>query len=706
MIAVRVHGVLAATAATAATAAVAPLAASFAEPMVLLAAAAAAAVAGCLADPAGGRRARWFTGMAPSIGALALVLVALAVWRPGPTAMVGADPRSVYRLLSESLAQLLAAPIPIPATVATVTFPVLVTWFAVALPARLWRRHPAVRLIPSLFLLVGVVVFQGPNAAPAFLPTAVFAAAAAGVLTASRNGQPPIRSRHWGGVRQTATILVACAIAATLLGQLVGLVRQRPPGDPRALLMPAGAPTDVLSPLSHLAAWARNPDQVLLEVAVDQPVELRWVALGRFDGVDWLPADRYPASGAALPGTGGRDERRGRGARGYEITVAGLPGGWVPMPVGTGAIRGLRVGYDAASASALAPGGLHPGQRYMVVPLAEPALVPATGDAALRAYLAVPDGVPAPLRHLAGRTAPDASPADRITALRDAVRQQGRLDPTFIGGHGYPTLLNMLSAPAEHGGGRGSSVQFAAMLAVVARLCGIPSRVVVALPSRPDGHGGQRVLAGDAYAYTEVLLPDGWRAIDARPAHHSPGSGLSPLPTGAGAALAAADSSETQPTDRPAETVSPDPGVRSGDRAAIVFPVLLAVVLGAVPLARWLRSRRRIRATDPAQCLLGAWAEVRDAQRLAGHRPSSSATVGRIARAFDGKPGPRLPDLTDLAGAVNAVGFAPPHHVLSEQTVRRVVGIACAYRRAVRRGSPRWRRLLWHLDPRPLLWRH
>jgi hypothetical protein len=146
----------------------------------------------------------------------------------------------------------------------------------------------------------------------------------------------------------------------------------------------------------------------------------------------------------------------------------------------------------------------------------------------------------------------------------------------------------------------------------------------------------------------------------------------------------------------------------SGGAAGLFVLALLVVVL-----LRALQTRRRLGAADPARRVTGAWNEVLDGLRLAGHPPPASASSAEVASlaavvAADGpkpprRPRPAAPPLDDLAREVNAVAFggrtvfAP-----DEQTAVSARDRAVAFRRALYRRRPWWRRALWWVDPRPL----
>jgi hypothetical protein len=171
-----------------------------------------------------------------------------------------------------------------------------------------------------------------------------------------------------------------------------------------------------------------------------------------------------------------------------------------------------------------------------------------------------------------------------------------------------------------------------------------------------------------------------------------------PVPAPSGSSSAAAAGGAALP-----------PGAYGGIAAAL----LLVLLVAAVPVLRSRRSGRRLRTGTPAQRVIGAWTEIREALRLAGHRPPAAASAAEVARlAATGvpdrpsdRPGtPPLPDLRPLAEAVNAVGFAPEVSFASADAAR-AAELARDYHRGLRSRHGLLSRLRWRLDPRPLFWR-
>jgi hypothetical protein len=423
-----------------------------------------------------------------------------------------------------------------------------------------------------------------------------------------------------------------------------------------------------------------------------------------------------PGTGAAVRQTFRIDELDGRL----------LPAMQVPSSV-----YGVRVAYDQATGTLIRPDGLSSGLTYTVysrqstvdvnqLPSAD---VPA-GPAVAR-YLELGAQPPPAMSRLADQLGADtADPYQKAQAVADFLSQHYQLVGDAPSGHAYPNLNFFLFGPRNAGGQRGTTEQFAASFAVLARMLGLPSRVVVGFQAAP---GHLTVRGKDALAWPEILFTDlGWVPFDPLP---PPRTAPRPVESDFRPKV---ERSTPPPTNAPTISVSgPTPapsrsapvaaapaggpaGPLAGAGAGLVG-VLLGLVLAVVLLRRSQRVRRLERGS-PAQRVVGAWREVLDGLRLAG-RPAGShlaatEVAGHALLAAGGRAhahrrrgaGARLPapPLDDLAGLVNAVAFT--REATTEEQARRAQAQAMAYVGDLRARRPWWRRLLWSVDPRPLRW--
>ncbi|MFC5940180.1 transglutaminaseTgpA domain-containing protein [Micromonospora harpali] len=749
-----------------------------------------AAVGSVLVSVAARRLPSWLVAPLSVAGlagftAWSLRVSADAAGLPGSLVEVAAD------AARNGIPRLLTAMIPVEPTPDTVLVPLVAAWLAGLAGAEVALRAGRVLLgyLPPALLYAGAVYVVGPNADPAVWPTVAFAVAAVlGLAVPSVRPGPPAPDPTAGlapGVRAAvrarlaataaAGLLVVVGLAAVVGPVVAGRVDERPV-DPRRYVEPPQVESLDENPLIRISGWALNPGQQLLDVATERPdapagatgnaagsrsVRIRLAVLSDYDGVTWRVGATYRNAGRILPAAQPEPGATVETVR-QEITVADLSGRLLPAVATPREVGGARVAYDPLTGTLIRPEGLTPGLRYTVTSAAErpdnnllaTADVPA-GEEVAR-VLRVADGVPDPVRRLAAQLAEDnGAPYARAAAIEQFLAEHYRVVADAPSGHAYPNLSFFLFGPRNGGGQRGTSEQFAAAFAVLGRLSGLPTRVVVGFSS--DGNGPVR--AADAFAWPEVLFSGlGWVAFDPLPRPDD-----EPRPVEEDFRPAPEDpppSEVPEPTLEPTEAPSPQAGpARPVDSGGLSTPVLvgggaggLLLVVGAVLAAlvgmRRARSRARLSTGDPGQRIAGAWREVTDALRLAGRpvggdlaasevaEPARAAlaearatrtdrsdreagkerdaladrealAVTRTARATAGAVDPAAgavpPDLAELAGLLNRLAFAPG--AAANEQADRAAALAGEYVAALRAARPWWRRLLWSVHPGPLRWR-
>ncbi|WP_442791992.1 DUF3488 and transglutaminase-like domain-containing protein [Micromonospora sp. NBC_01796] len=601
-----------------------------------------------------------------------------------------------------------------------------------------------------------------------------------------------IRVRMLAGT--AAGVVLVVGLAALLAPVVAGRVGSTPV-DPRRYVQPPQVDSLDENPLIRISGWALNPDQKLLDLhttggavpaddavppagdpgtppeqpgdgeqdtggrvgdpdpaassPLDRGIRLRLAVLSDYDGVTWRVGATYRNAGRILPAVQPPSNVEVNRVQ-QEVTVGELAGRLLPAVPTPREVAGARVAYDQGSGTLIRPEGLTPGLRYTVtsaredpdVNLLPSANVPA-GEQVAR-VLRVAEGVPDPVRRLADQLATDnGAPYSRAVAIQDFLAEHYRLVADAPSGHAYPNLNFFLFGPREGGGQRGTSEQFAATFAVLGRLMGLPTRVVVGFHSA-TGEGP--VTGGDAYAWPEVLFDElGWVAFDPLPRPDT-------VPRPVEEDFTPKPQEPPPAPDEPAPTVEPTPPATPGPAAAPAggsgpsLPVLagggsgaLLLVLGAfvaaVTIMRRGLRRRRLDQGSPAERIAGAWREVTDALRLAGHPVAAHLDATEVAAyaarvAVDPavpptsappprrrpSPGPRptpppapeqprtaVPPIDELATLVNVATFAPG--TADDEQARRAGTLAVAYATALRAVRPWWRRALWSLHPGPLRWR-
>ncbi|WP_203855540.1 DUF3488 and transglutaminase-like domain-containing protein [Plantactinospora mayteni] len=716
--------------------------------------------------------------------------VAAALWftaqradLPGSLGDVAAD------AARNGIPRLLTALIPVEPMPDTVIVPLVAAWIAGLAGAEVGVRADRVLLglTAPAALYAGALYVVGPNADSTPWLTVAFAAAGAMALAAGGRPARPERSGAADPSGELAPGVRAALRARTLASTALGLVvvlglaavvapvvaRQvgTTPVDPRRYVQPPQVDSLDENPLIRISGWALNPDQKLLDVVtagsggppaadtvaptpagddaepgaeeedgLSSGQRIRLAVLGDYDGVTWRVGATYRNAGRVLPEPEPLPAARVQQVV-QQITVDSLTGRLLPAVPTPREVTGARVAYDQESGTLIRPEGLTAGLSYSVTSRREnpdysllpSASVPA-GDEVAR-FLRVEPGAPEQMQQLAAQLAEEnGAPYARADAIETFLAEHYRVVADAPSGHAYPNLNFFLFGPGNGGGQRGTSEQFAAAFAVLGRMTGLPTRVVVGFQS-PTGTGPVR--GADALAWPEVLFDDlGWVAFDPLP---KPNTRPKPVEQDFKPEPEDPTPPPDEATQSPAATPSgtPDPQAAPGRGAGLGTPVLvgggtgglLLLLAGLATLVVGLRRsqrRRRLVEGQPAQRIAGAWREVTDALRLAGrpvpdhlaatevaaHARSSlhgAAETGPDPGIGPGRPGragavrPAAPPVDDLAALVNLAAFAPGN--ATDDQARRAGELAVAYAAKLRADRPWWRRVLWSLHPGPLRWR-
>ena len=657
--------------------------------------------------------------------------------------LAGALPTIVADALTNGIPRLLTAMIPVESTPDTVVVPVVAAWLAGLAGAEVAVRSGRVLLgcLPAAALYGGALYVVGPNAGTAGWPTLLFAALVVLALAVSvrSSGGPAltgvpgktraaVRGRTLAGAAAGLVVLLGLIVA---VGPWVGGRVSATPVDPRRYVEPPQVDSLDESPLNRISGWALAPEQRLLEVGPAATgkgaLRLRLAVLPDYDGVTWRVGATYRNAGRVLPATAALPGVPVRQVK-QDITVDELTGRLLPVvPTPTG-VDGARVAYDPATGTLIRPEGLQQGLRYTVTSETQepdynllPTADSPTGDAVAR-FLRLGAEPPEQIRRLAEQLSDgNAAAYDRAAAIEAFLSEHYRKVADAPSGHAYPNLRFFLFGPRDQGGQRGTSEQFAASFALLARLTGLPARVVVGFDAPK---AGGTVTGGDAIAWPEVLFDElGWVAFDPLPKSDNPRpveedftAKPSPPPTSDPPPATDAPSASAPPVlaraEVPAAGGPPAALVATGASGSVLL-VLLVAAASVVVLRRGLR-RRRLGVGAPQERITGAWFEFTDALRLAG-RPVPVHLAATEAAAFAADPPARgrvrtaappegfeMPPLDELVTAVNTVAFAP--EAAGEEQAARAGAQATAYAAALRAGQSWWRRAWWSVHPGPLRW--
>lgn len=682
-----------------------------------------------------GRLPAWAVAPLSTVGLAGYL--GFALWESSRAAAIpGSLPTIAVETLRDSIPRLLAALVPIEPQPDTIAVPVVATWLAglAATELAVRARRTTMALTLPVLLYGGALWLAGPVTGLVLWPAVAFGALAITALAITGRVKTPesgVDKSTRNALRLRTAIAaglgVSLILAVTVAGgpALTKQVKEKPL-DPRSLIDPPKLDALDENPLIRLSGWALEPNQKLLDVKVPKDTRIRLAVLSDYDGVTWRVGATYRPAGRTLPEQPSAFPRE---PVRQEITVAGLTGKLLPAIATPRQVDGVRVAYDQVTGTVMRPEGLREGMRYNVVSQQERpdysglpgADVP---DAtSMGRWLSLDPGFTESTQALAQKIANEnGAPYQRALALEAYLAEHYRLDPQAPSGHAYPNIDFFLFTPPVAGGQKGTSEQFAAAFAVLARLMNLPSRVVVGFQAHQDNPA---VTAGDALAWPEVYFTGhGWVAFNPMPQADQvpkpPEQEFKPKP----------DQSEPPPpSEAPVPTLEPTtfgpveaiPTLGGGDPRIVLVAgagggglLLLALLIFVltVVIGRSRLRRSRLETGTAAHRVEGAWLEVSDALRLAGrpiptHLTAQEATAhaAEAASRIRGKHTVRLaaPPIDELADVVNQNEFAAEEPANEQAEIARIR--ALSYIDELRARRSWWRRLIWTLHPGPLRWR-
>ncbi len=413
-----------------------------------------------------------------------------------------------------------------------------------------------------------------------------------------------------------------------------------------------------INPIVRLRGYLnqRAPRTVMRITADADPGYVRLAALDRFDGRTWSQSrlsageDDRVADGVPRPQGLSRRTETTRVRSRVEVTGA-FSSQWLPAPypvVRVEAEDDWR--YDRGTETIFSARANARRSSYELVTLAvrpDPADLAAAPDAdagGMERYLRLPDDMSDPAildqvgRVLRGAKGP--SKYEQAVAIQNYLRTFA-YDVTVPAGNSSDDLINFLEVR------RGYCEQFAATMAIFARMAGIPARVAIGFTS------GQRqssdrwtVTTDNAHAWPELYFEGaGWLPFEPTPGG---GGGTAAPPPGYGGAAEYREGGAAAPVPGPtaapldrrlAESLRGDavaptvPGPVSAREPADrrwALPLLLAslAVLAGAPAGTRLAVRRRRWAgvSDAGSQADAAWRQLRDDARDYGFFWSDGAS--------------------------------------------------------------------------------
>ncbi len=593
---------------------------------------------------------------------------------------------SLLHATTKGWAEVLTVQPPVGSAGDLLALPYLCAFVAVASSLHLSRLHRASGvLVAPLFVSLCLSVLVGTHE-PALLLVqgGGFVAAAAGWLSL-REARGPTVIVQTGGRRRMATgvvmvlAVVPGAVALERVAPVIGnpsrvVLRDQivPPFDPRAYPSP-------LSGFRNYAEGGAMHDSSLLSVSgVPDGQALRIAVMDDYDGVVWRVSSRGASSGYFTKVGANLSEPTGATVR-VTVEAGDLRGVWVPLVGDPVSIewQGPRARaesdafrYNRGTRVGALPIGLASGDRYVVETMPVP-----PGDAGRLQGEAVDPRAPAD--HLADLpdvfkakavewAASGGTPAARAANIAAHLRNEGSKaadNKNVAPGHSLARLGAMV---ADGGRLEGDDEQFAALMALLARALGMPSRVVLGVRSVPGSSG--TIKGSDVRAWAEIDYEGvGWVPYDATPDQErelqkpqqknlaSPAQQPPPpvpyQPPRSPEEEARDASTSTQP--KGPEPTEPPGGLPVGvlvGAAAVGAPLLLLLLFASIVLQLKVRRQQRRRTVGPpAERVAGGWQEIMDLARDLGEEVPARSTRREIATVLTLSPDGSLPSVAAIA---------------------------------------------------------
>jgi transglutaminase-like putative cysteine protease len=386
---------------------------------------------------------------------------------------------------------------------------------------------------------------------------------------------------------------------------------------------------------------SRGEDVPLLWVTTSgpKPTYLRYSVLANFNGSEWTPGDReipdtQTATGA-LPPLDGVSSAVERKESKYDVRVGpDFTSTWLPT---TAQVTRIAAGTDwrydtntrdfiAARDDVTAADLSYDFTGVQLTYDADSMNTAVSGAGTVAGiFTDVPTSLNNEIRRLAASVTADAPTRfQKAQLLQQWFRTEFRYDKAQAAsaGSGDADLLAFLDDKS------GYCKQFAASMAIMARVLGIPSRVAVGfLEPEKATNGAWEFSAHDMHAWPELYFPgSGWVRFEPTPSDRAGDvpnyttTEFAPVP----------ETATTAPTNQPSdelpergETASADSGSADDEASSIPwFPILsglaglalVALLLVTPRLVRGARRRRRL-----AGDIEDLWVELRDVAQDLGH---------------------------------------------------------------------------------------
>jgi transglutaminase-like putative cysteine protease len=535
--------------------------------------------------------------------------------------------------LADGVARLLTASLPTTAAGPAFGAAVACTYIASAIGVGLAGsgRVAVGCALPAAALMVGALLVGagGPN--QPHYPAALLVVAC-GLGTLIQQLGPAGWASGPAAIRRFGVGLIVAVVVAVLAVPLAGILpgdHARAPYELRAAVAPPPKAVQQVGLLDTYSAVYDGPEQTVFTARVTgaNPLALYWqlATYDQFNGFEWTSSAVYQRAGTGLPP--GPHLRVATQTVRAVLAPSSLPG-YVPAPGRAVSVSVSGLGVAASDGELLIPAQLKvPAQLTVTSALANPSSVQLVNAQVPSGPTEVGAGpIPPSLEALATRVAASAPPYPfaRLTALSDYLTAA-----PFVAhppgdspiGAGYYQVTQLLQTHD------GSSEQYAAAFAVLARAMGFQARLAIGYTdgTLDPSTNTLTVTTRDLRVWPEVELSGlGWVALPSTPDRTVANQAVAaPLPSPLAQALQsqrqidAAAAGKNHATGPAGQT--PPPLVRHTGRslawwAWLIIALAAAEVagVGALLAAKAARRRRQRTGRDAPARVAGAWEHTVD----------------------------------------------------------------------------------------------
>ena len=584
---------------------------------------------------------------------------AQTLWGPFPTPE---SLRAIVHSVRLGVDQTIQYAVPAPSTRELLAFVAAGVWMSAWLAdaALLWVGNPLLSIAAS------VPLFATPStllpSQRRWLDTGLYLAAAAWILF----GEERARAKRWRTSDARLGWRPAPAVRVALVGLLV-IVVMTPflPGYGAAPLLRTKGPGDrvAFNPFVAIrATLQKQPEATLFSVMTGRPLYMRLTTLDHYDGDVWEQGNaRATEPIGPVPIAPYQPGLKSTLVR-QNVIIQALAGPWLPAaydPVAVSNVDDVKIEPETRALVLPQVGGLAVGAHYQVIS-SVPELNAADLDkpfsydrGTFGDYLQLPH-VPGAIRSLAERIAGNKpTPYQKALALQDYLRTFTYNENVALH-HSFKNLVDFLTKVKE-----GYCEQFAASMAVMARVLGIPARVAIGFGIGDQVGNQYRITTKEAHAWVEIYFPgSGWVAFEPTPragvaqvpAYATPGAvnpstppsvtptvsttpGSQPSKASSNPGLATAGSDTSSQHGRPAWVLVALVG-------AIAVGVIVLVIALAIVVPRLVRRRARgvLSAAAMPYVEFLIWCEGAGLGRRQAETPSEHAA--RLHDETDGEAEP------------------------------------------------------------------